>query len=73
MTTDVDTRAKHVTGPAPALVVAVLTGCVAVCYGFGISLFSQIVPDMRADLHFDYGFVGIVTALVQLSTFDGAI
>lgn len=50
------------------LLVAVMIACVATCYGFGLGLFPQIIPDMRRDLSFDYGFVGIVTGLVQLST-----
>ncbi|MGV4791855.1 MFS transporter [Rhizobium sp. F40D2] len=45
-----------------------MIACVATCYGFGLSLFPQIIPDMRRDLGFDYGFVGAVTGLVQLST-----
>jgi MFS family permease len=56
-----------------AATVAVLVACVAACYGFGLSLFPQIVPDMRADLGFDYVFVGTTTALVQFSTVVFAI
>ena len=37
------------------LIVALLTAFVAACYGFGISLFAQLIPDMRVDLGFDYG------------------
>ncbi|RYD86786.1 MAG: MFS transporter, partial [Sphingomonadales bacterium] len=50
-----------------------MIACVATCYGFGISLFPQIIPDMRKDLGFDYGFVGTVTGLVQLSTVAFAV
>lgn len=50
------------------LLVVVMIACVAACYGFGLSLFPQIIPDMRKDLAFDYAFVGAVTGLVQLST-----
>ena len=50
------------------VLVAVMIACVATCYGFGLSLFPQIIPDMRKDLAFDYAFVGTVTGLVQLST-----
>ncbi|PDT15420.1 MFS transporter [Rhizobium sp. J15] len=50
------------------ILVALMIACVATCYGFGLSLFPQIIPDMRRDLGFDYGFVGFVTGLVQLST-----
>lgn len=53
--------------PANVLVAAMIA-CVATCYGFGISLFPQIIPDMRKALAFDYAFVGTVTGLVQLST-----
>lgn len=54
--------------PSSSMLVAVLIACVATCYGFGISLFSQLIPDMRENLGFGYGFVGTVTGLVQLST-----
>ncbi|WP_245314374.1 MFS transporter [Rhizobium sp. R634] len=50
------------------ILVALMIACVATCYGFGLSLFPQIIPDMRRDLGFDYGFVGVVTGMVQLST-----
>jgi len=58
--------------PAPLLVAAMIA-CVATCYGFGMSLFPQIIPDMRRDLGFDYAFVGTVTGLVQLSTVAFAV
>ena len=58
--------------PANVLV-AVMIACVATCYGFGLSLFPQIIPDMRKDLAFDYAFVGTVTGLVQLSTVAFAV
>ncbi|MGO7202406.1 MFS transporter, partial [Rhizobium ruizarguesonis] len=35
------------------VLVAVMIACVATCYGFGLSLFPQIIPDMRKDLAFD--------------------
>jgi len=56
------------TAPSISLLVAVMIACVATCYGFGIALFSQIIPDMRQDLGFGYAYVGTVTGLVQLST-----
>lgn len=56
------------TAPSSSLLVAVMIACVATCYGFGIALFSQIIPDMRQDLSFGYAYVGTVTGLVQLST-----
>jgi MFS family permease len=43
-----------------------LTSFVAATYGFGFYLFSQIVPDMRADIGFDYTTVGTITAAGQL-------
>ena len=58
---------------AAAVMVAVLMSCVSICYAFGLSLFAQIVPDMRADLGFDYGFVGSVTAGMQLASVAFAI
>lgn len=58
--------------PASVLIAAMIA-CVATCYGFGISLFPQIIPDMRRDLGFDYAFVGTVTGLVQLSTVAFAV
>jgi predicted MFS family arabinose efflux permease len=50
-----------------SLIVALLTMFVAACYGFGISLFAQLIPDMRADLGFDYSLVGTITAAVQIA------
>ncbi|EPE96851.1 MFS transporter [Rhizobium grahamii] len=55
------------------LLVTVMIACVATCYGFGLSLFPQIIPDMRRDLAFDYAFVGTVTGLVQLSSVASAL
>ncbi|MBY5411673.1 MFS transporter [Rhizobium leguminosarum] len=55
------------------VLVAVMIACVATCYGFGLSLFPQIIPDMRKDLAFDYAFVGTVTGLVQFSTVAFAV
>lgn len=62
--------ASHSPAPSAALaftVVACLTAFIGACYGFGISLFAQLVPDMRAELGFGYGFVGLITAGVQLA------
>ena len=55
-------------GPALAgvLVAILLTSLVAATYGFGIYLFSQLVPDMRDDLGFAYGLVGTITAAGQI-------
>jgi len=49
-----------------AFIVALLTGLVAATYGFGIYLFAQLVPDMRASLGFDIAYVGVITAAGQL-------
>lgn len=48
-----------------ALIVVLLTGLVAASYGFGIYLFAQLVPDMRASLGFDMTYVGAITAAGQ--------
>lgn len=48
-----------------ALIVVLLTGLVAATYGFGIYLFAQLVPDMRASLGFDITYVGAITAAGQ--------
>lgn len=48
-----------------ALIVLFLTGLVAATFGFGIYLFAQLVPDMRASLGFDIGYVGTITAAGQ--------
>ncbi|MFJ3486337.1 nitrate/nitrite transporter [Pseudomonas sp. NPDC090202] len=48
-----------------ALIVLLLTGLVAATYGFGIYLFAQLVPDMRASLGFDISHVGTLTAAGQ--------
>lgn len=59
------------TGPgsnalAGVLITVLLTSFVASTYGFGFYLFSQLVPDMRADLGFDITVVGTITAAGQL-------
>ncbi|WP_296182803.1 MFS transporter [Pseudomonas sp. UBA1879] len=48
-----------------ALIVVLLTGLVAATFGFGIYLFAQLVPDMRASLGFDISYVGTLTAAGQ--------
>ncbi len=48
-----------------ALIVLLLTGLVAATFGFGIYLFAQLVPDMRASLDFDIAYVGTITAAGQ--------
>lgn len=48
-----------------ALIVLLLTGLVAATFGFGIYLFAQLVPDMRASLGFDISYVGSITAAGQ--------
>lgn len=48
-----------------ALIVVLLTGLVAATFGFGIYLFAQLVPDMRASLGFDISYVGTITASGQ--------
>ncbi|MCS4093661.1 MULTISPECIES: MFS transporter [unclassified Rhizobium] len=55
------------------LLVAVMIACVGTCYGFGLSLFPQIIPDMRRSLAFDYAFVGTVTGLIQLASVASAL
>ena len=47
------------------VIVVLLTGLVAATYGFGVYLFAQLVPDMRAALGFDLVYVGAVTAAGQ--------
>lgn len=47
------------------LIATLLASFVAATYGFGIYLFAQLVTDMRADLGFDYGSAGAITAAGQ--------
>jgi len=56
-----------------ALIVLLLTGLVAATYGFGIYLFAQLVPDMRASLGFDISYVGTITACAQLGFLASAL
>lgn len=51
---------------AGVLITVLLTSFVASTYGFGFYLFSQLVPDMCADLGFDIRVVGTITAAGQL-------
>jgi predicted MFS family arabinose efflux permease len=56
-----------------ALIVVLLTGLVAATYGFGIYLFAQLVPDMRASLGFDIAYVGTLTAAGQAGFLASAL
>ncbi|MDH0745424.1 MFS transporter [Pseudomonas sp. GD03842] len=56
-----------------ALIVMLLTGLVAATFGFGIYLFSQLVPDMRASLGFDISYVGSITAAGQFGYMVSAL
>jgi predicted MFS family arabinose efflux permease len=58
---------------ANALIVLQLTGLVAATYGFGIYLFAQLVPDMRASLGFDIAYVGTITAAGQAGFLASAL
>lgn len=58
---------------ANALIVLLLTGLVAATYGFGIYLFAQLVPDMRASLGFDIAYVGTITAAGQAGFLASAL
>ncbi|WP_052341105.1 MFS transporter [Salinarimonas rosea] len=58
---------------AGVLITVLLTSFVAATYGFGFYLFSQLVPDMRADLGFDMTVVGMITAAGQLGFLAFAI
>lgn len=59
--------AEQERGPLTTVIVTLLlTGFVAVTYGFGFYLFSAIVSDMRADLGFSYTAAGMITASAQI-------
>lgn len=59
----------------PYLIVAntiMLTLFVAFVIGFGRYLFRVLLPEMRADIGFDYGTAGILNAMVAVGYFpDG--
>lgn len=55
------------------LIVLLLTALVAATYGFGIYLFAQLVPDMRASLGFDIAYVGTITAAGQAGFLASAL
>ncbi|KAB0495823.1 MFS transporter [Pseudomonas vancouverensis] len=56
-----------------AVIVLLLTALVAATYGFGIYLFAQLVPDMRAALGFDFAYVGAITAAGQFGFLVAAL
>jgi len=56
-----------------AVVVMLLTGLVGATFGFGIYLFAQLVPDMRASLGFDVSYVGAITAAGQCGYLAAAL
>ncbi|MFS2159049.1 nitrate/nitrite transporter [Pseudomonas sp. Pseusp122] len=56
-----------------AAIVVLLTGLVGATFGFGIYLFAQLVPDMRASLGFDLSWVGAITASGQCGYLAAAL
>lgn len=56
-----------------AVIVMLLTGLVGATFGFGIYLFAQLVPDMRASLGFDLSYVGAITAAGQCGYLAAAL
>ncbi len=52
---------------------ALFTGFIAATYGFGIYLFSTLIPDMKGDLGLDYGDAGTVIALAQVGFMVAAL
>lgn len=51
----------------PALVTIALTSFVAATYGFGIYLFSALLPEMRNAIGFNYTQAGFITGAAQVS------
>jgi MFS family permease len=49
-----------------AVLAIILTGFVAVTYGFGVYLFATVVVEMKRDLSFGYATVGIITGAAQI-------
>ena len=49
------------------------TSFIAATYGFGIYLFSTILPDMKSDLHFSYTEAGGMISLAQVGFLVAAL
>ena len=49
------------------------TSFIAATYGFGVYLFSTILPDMKVDLHFSYTEAGGFISLAQVGFLVGAL
>ena len=49
----------------PVVLTLFFTSFIAATYGFGLYLFPAVLPEMRADLGFDYKSIGLVTASAQ--------
>lgn len=47
--------------------ISLIASFVGITYGFGIYIFSQLLPDMSRDLGFDYGFAGFATGAGQFA------
>ncbi len=54
-------------------VTVLFTGFIAATYGFGVYLFSTILPDMRSDLHFSYTQAGGMISLAQVGFLVAAL
>ena len=54
-------------------VTLVFASYIGITYGFGFDLFSQIIPDMKVDLAFDYEGAGLLSAATRLGYLIGGL
>ncbi len=58
---------------AAAVIATVFTAYMAIVFGFGLYLFTFIVPDMKNVLGFDYLVFSAITAAAQIAFLGGAL
>ncbi len=67
-------RTPHwLAGPATALVAIIFSAMLGVLYGFGVYLFSMLLPDMKSDLAFSYTGAGWITGLSHIGYLIGSV
>ena len=54
-------------------ITVLFTSFIAATYGFGVYLFSTVLPDMKAELHFSYTEAGGFISLAQVGFLMAAL
>jgi len=61
-------------GATAQITLAVIFGLfLAISFGFGLDLVSTFLPDIQADIGFDYNYLGILTACGKVGLIIGGV